>query len=274
MPQGLHIRNYIYRDMYITDTLWNSTYEAHRSHFVDKASQFLGDYSTAEDVVQDAFVSVATRRKGPSDLRKVKEYLDKAVKIHCILWLRQNRPSDGTQAFDDDDYLPWGYHVENIPYDYDAWECPVCTSRMDDFEDEDRCFRDVTGATHCRELREPIDWPEIAPLKITTVEAGSGKLTQCSMCGFQLGQKGQHGMCYVDESRDLHCQHKPRHKTKKPKVAYERSQEQDPQDIILALSTHKCPQCNRSIEIGRNSPRDDEGIGGDIGYCHNCRFAF
>ncbi len=51
-----------------------------------------------------------------------------------------------------------------------------------------------------------------------------------------------------------------------------------PDEILQAKHDKRCPRCNRGrdngFELAFNTEYDDEGIGGDIGYCHNCRFAF
>ena len=55
-----------------------------------------------------------------------------------------------------------------------------------------------------------------------------------------------------------------------------------PDEIAMAKDERLCPRCSPRyarqtrdrMDISFNTPRDDEGIGGDIGLCHNCGFAF
>ncbi len=58
------------------------------------------------------------------------------------------------------------------------------------------------------------------------------------------------------------------------------------EEILEAKTSRHCPRCNvsrwhtttagewKGIEVSKESPHDKEGVGGAIGYCHNCRFSF
>ena len=47
-----------------------------------------------------------------------------------------------------------------------------------------------------------------------------------------------------------------------------------PDEICQAKQDNHCPRCNRLMHIIWDTEYDDEGVGGDIGYCKNCKFAF
>ncbi len=69
------------------ETIFN-TYYASLCLF---ASQFLGDDAKAEEIVQDLFVNLWSKRARLQIDRSLKSYLFQAVKNHCLNWIQHTK---------------------------------------------------------------------------------------------------------------------------------------------------------------------------------------